>query len=133
MNIPTEGRYRTLKLKLAAFDRWLGKRRSYRPEEVPYGLTVTNDERSEVEVYEFLNSPPLKYFAYVKSAPKAVLTNWMGYVLGDIVKWGYAHKGNMGDVRVAITVRAINGYMYTGTYYKSAGDYARIKRGKRWS
>jgi hypothetical protein len=33
----------------------------------------------------------------------------------------------MGDTRVSIRVYAINGCVYHGTYYKSAGNYARVK------
>jgi hypothetical protein len=33
----------------------------------------------------------------------------------------------MGDKRQPIDIYAINGKKYHGTYYKSSGDYARVK------
>ena len=85
----------------------------------------TNAERGEVEEYQWRASPPDKYFVYVSEA-KRVATTWTGDVLGE-VGFGREFRDNFGGKRVPITVYGTNGRMYHGTYYKSAGDYARIK------
>lgn len=132
--------------KIAAFNRWLGKRRSYRTEEVPPHLRdVTNEMRNAVEVYEFVHHPPTKYFAYVHlgsmdaswgssgfgTTRGATLTTFMGSILGH-GRVGEAYRALGNSRRRSISIRAINGYEYHGTYYESSGDYARVKRGKRW-
>lgn len=54
----------------------------------------------------------------------------MGDKLGDVT-FGREYKtptrGHFPSVRVPITVRGINGVTYHGTYFKSSGDYARVK------
>lgn len=91
----------------------------------PFAKVATNENRSKVETYEFLNDPPENYFLYIREEDR-VATTFMGDKLGS-VSFGSPFKGNFGDVRVPITVLGINGRTYHGTYYKSAGDYARIK------
>lgn len=102
-------------------------------EQASLPVALTHDEISAVEVYEFLQDKPKKYFVYVKE-PEA------GYVAGSVGTWigeplgkcyfGFSYKSNMGDTRVPINVEGRNGIDYYGTYYKSAGDYARIKAHK---
>lgn len=89
----------------------------------------TNEERSKVEQYEWVSNPPLSYFAYINEK-KAVCATWMGDKLGN-VGFGSPFHSNLGDVRVPITVYGINGKVYHGTYYKSAGDYCRIKMSRK--
>ncbi len=89
----------------------------------------TNEERSVVEVYEFVNDPPDRYFAYINEKTRTCNT-WMGDKLGE-VGFGRAYRSNMGDIRVPITVYGINGKKYHGYYYKSAGDYCRIRLAKK--
>jgi len=140
----TEKRYKQLRAKINAFDAWVDSQRnprngwaSYRPSDVPRHLPrVSNAERSQVEVYEFVNQQPDKYFCYVqrnKCAPglvdnKVTVTTWTGQVLG----YGYLgvpYKcGN--SRRYPIRFRAINGVRYSGTYYASAGTYARVYKAK---
>lgn len=91
----------------------------------------TNEERSAVEVYEFVTNPPDKYFLYI-NCTKREATTWTGDKLGT-VGFGNDYRDNFGGKRVPITVYAINGKKYHGTYFKSAGDYARIKMCKRSS
>jgi hypothetical protein len=90
----------------------------------PYWDKVNNNLRGAVEVYEFINDIPQKYFLYISKENKA--TTWNGEVLGD-VHFGREYRSNIGDKRQPIDVFAINGKKYYGTYYKSSGDYARIK------
>lgn len=86
--------------------------------------SVSSDEISMLETYEFIKNPPQKYFAYVDFRG-GYLTTWTGELLGEIdfiSRW----KSNMGDTRYSIRVHAVNGKEYYGTYYSSAGDYCRI-------
>lgn len=76
---------------------------------------VTNEERSAVEQYYWHADKPEKYFLYINEAMKTA-TTW---------------TGDMGDKRIAITVYGNNGVNYYGTFYKSAGDYARVKAMKQ--
>lgn len=106
---------------------------SYRPEDVPEDARMSNDERSALEVYDWLMAPPERYFLYItedKATGRLSATTWTGDVLGAVTR-GCAYRDNFGGTRVPITVRGINGTLYHGTYFKSAGDYARIKRAKR--
>lgn len=89
----------------------------------------TNEERSAVEVFEFHSDPPQRYFLYINQE-KRIATTWTGDKLGD-VSFGRAWRDNFGGERVPISVRAINGRSYHGTYYRSSGDYARITLSKR--
>jgi hypothetical protein len=105
---------------------------SYRPEDKPAHIPdVTNDERSALEVFEFVTNPPDKYFLYINEKAQTA-TTWTGYALGRVFL-GREYRDNFGGKRVPITVRAINDRTYHGTYFKSSGDYARIrvKKGER--
>lgn len=106
--------------------------------------SCTNDEISAIEVYEFMTNPPDKYFLYISSSPgvqdkghKIIhlsgrkATTWTGDVLG-YVYCGSGFYSNFGDYRIPISIKAINGYWYHGTFFYSAGDYARVKKGKAW-
>lgn len=95
----------------------------------PYASEVNNDLRSKIEKYEFLSQEPIKYFIYVSEKNKTA-TTWTGQKLGDVT-FGRAFKSNMGDMRVPISVKALNGLNYYGTFFKSAGDYAVIKKSKK--
>lgn len=112
----------------------------------------TNEEKSAVEVYEFVQNPPDRYFAYVKGVKfewrpnpsqcgarnipaltdwrGGIVTTWTGDKLGDVVAVGDLHRGNMGDVRIPLRVKGINGVTYSGIFYASTGDYCRLRRVK---
>ncbi len=134
----TTEEYQILKQQEINFQHWVDSKRgrngwvSYKAEEIPVHLTdIGNAKRGELEVYEFLQNPPDRYFAYVNEK-KNLVTTWTGDKLGDIIwqtpyecpAWGSTTK------RVAIRIRAINGQRYYGTYYKSSGDYCRLKKFK---
>lgn len=93
----------------------------------------TNAERSAVEVYEFKATPPDTYFLYVDEKTSTV-TTWVGDVLGSVT-FGREYKcgafGGWPSKRQPVRVHAINGHTYYGTYYKSSGNYARVRRTKR--
>ncbi|WP_210164705.1 hypothetical protein [Bradyrhizobium elkanii] len=110
-----------------ALREWLGDRTSYRSEELPANIKPpTNEERSALEVFEFLRDKPERYFLYI-NRDKGVATTWTGEELGRVT-FGREYRDNFGGKRVAITVHAITGDTYHGTYYKSSGDYARVKK-----
>jgi len=99
---------------------------SYKPEDKPSNIPdVTNDERSALEVFEFVTNPPDRYFLYI-NPQKQTATTWTGETLGQ-VSFGREYRDNFGGKRVPIMVRAVNGRVYHGTYFKSSGDYARIR------
>lgn len=84
-----------------------------------------NRATSAAEVKAWHEDPPNKAFVYVKQE-RAKIATWMGDELGDIVQWGKPWRSSLGDMRQSIRVRATNGREYAGTYFCSAGDYARI-------
>lgn len=130
-------------------EQWLDGRTSYQPDELPENCRVTNEELSKLEIWKFCTDIPEKYFLYIKlderpaeilaaiqkgakytnSFRKGIATTWTGDKLGDVF-CGQEYKspafGNF-STRIPITVKAINGREYFGTYYISSGDYARVK------
>lgn len=134
----TAAEYNTAKEKLSAYDAVANKWRADNktngmPMDIvatmPYASEVNNEMRSKIEVWEFLNNPPDKYFLYIDEKENKAIT-WMGDILGSVT-FGTAYKCNFGDTRQHITISAINGKTYHGTYFKSSGNYARIKAAKR--
>jgi hypothetical protein len=79
-------------------------------------------------LFEFVANPPDKYFLYISEADRTA-TTWTGEKLGD-VSFGREFRDNFGGKRQPINVRAVNGKTYHGTYYKSSGNYARIRAAK---
>lgn len=103
---------------------------SYKPSDKPAHVPdVTNEERSALEVFEFVTNPPDKYFLYVNEETHEA-TTWTGDKLGE-VRFGREFRDNFGGRRVPVTIRAINALAYHGTYYKSSGNFARIRQSKR--
>ena len=93
---------------------------SYKPEEVAHLNPPTNDERSAVEIFDFVNNPPDKYFLYINDKEKKA-TTWTGERLGYVTFLN-------SNKNPKIVIEAINGKTYKGIYYKEDGDYARVKR-----
>jgi hypothetical protein len=126
--------YATAKMMLSEYDAttilWMKENKTNGiPVEVtatfPYADKINNDLRSAVEVYEFTQDKPSQYFLYISETTGKAIT-WTGQELGN-VSFGREWRSNFGDKRQAITVCGINGLTYFGTYYKSSGDYARIR------
>ena len=102
-----------------------------------------NKETSRLEVKEWLSNPPNRYFLYIRESAKlrepdkwlgnvgpaheGLATTWMGDVLGTVL-FGRRYRSNFGDWRIPVTVLGRNGWTYRGTYFQSAGNYARVKR-----
>jgi hypothetical protein len=105
---------------------------SYMPTEealkLPFGTEATNELRSKIEVWEFIHNVPSKYFLYIREKENEAVT-WMGDFLGTAYL-GNEYRDNFGGKRQSVTINAINGKTYYGTYYKSSGNYARIKQAK---
>ena len=115
------------------FLRQLGKRyltpEDQKNRDLFIGGKLTNEMRSQLEHFEFLRFIPYKYTLYVSSDLKNA-TTWTGEKLGNVVA-GREYRDNFGGIRVPITVNALNGMIYHGTFFKSAGDYATIKLSKK--
>lgn len=127
--------YTAARARFAALEEWRGGRLSYATADVPPGLDMTNDERSAIELYEWLAEKPDTYFLYIRSGYEGELrvdaaTTWTGQPLGN-VRFGRAWRDNFGGTRVPVTVYGHNGVHYVGTYFKSAGDYARVRKAAR--
>ncbi len=103
-------------------------RNHHTPEEVPADCRITNEERSSIEVYRFVNDPPTRYTAYVDEKAGTV-TTWLGDKLGTVT-FGRAWRDNFGGTRVPVWVRGINGRAYHGTYFKSTGALCSMRAHK---
>lgn len=100
----------------------------YKLEQVVHLNPPTNDERWQVELYDFIHNVPAKYFLYVNEKTGKA-TNFTGITLGNVA-FGHEWRDNFGGIRRAVTVLAVNGRQYHGTFFKSSGDYARITLSK---
>jgi len=87
---------------------------------------VTNTERSIVEVHQFKQRPPKKYTAYMGNKLKKV-TTWTGQPIGKVTWVGSEYKDSMGGTRQNFRINAVNKKKYSGTYFKSSGDYVNLK------
>jgi hypothetical protein len=100
-----------------------------------------NRQTSQLELANWMREKPQRYFVYVKARTnterigcnppderylRGTITTWVGDELG-IVFGGLPYRDNFGGERVAIDVVGNNGVIYYGTYYKSSGDYCRLK------
>ena len=88
----------------------------------------TNEERGQLEVYEFMTNPPDKFYAFYSDDMRHIKT-FMGEIIGDIVHRG-AERRPMGGRVVSVRVRGINGATYAGTCNMSSGTYCLLKRTK---
>jgi len=107
---------------------------AYPSDAVPGNCKVTNEERSEVELYEWMTNPPDKYLLYIfknREEGGYYAGTWTGTKLGSVIM-GREYRcpafGRWCSVRVPITVIGENEKIYWGTYYTSSGDYARIRQ-----
>lgn len=153
MAVITPHEYDTLKIKQIAFSCWLDERgqRPYRDDEVPAHLRdFGNQQRSDIEIYEWHRDKPAKYFAYYRFdqveaqgfslAPGAVnrpfvdlpcglITNFMGVELGRFTlgtKW----HDNFGGRRFSFRMEGTNGCTYSGFGVLDSGTYVRMRRVK---
>lgn len=103
----------------------------------PADARITNEERSALEVFEFMRDRPQRYSAYWRNhEPRVmcggpVITTWAGDTLATVTRIGPAYTvyglHGVASTRVSFRAQGINGVMYAGTYYKSSGDYVRMR------
>ena len=91
----------------------------------PAHAEFDNAQRGELELLRFHADPPTRCFLYVDETRK-VATTFVGGGLGTATL-GRPYRDNFGGTRVPVWVQAVNGRRYAGTYFKSAGDYARVR------
>jgi hypothetical protein len=103
----------------------------------PEECRISNDERGELELHHFMTEAPLHLFAYVTKNRKTgawQCNAWPGQPFGRVwVGDPYKSPGFYGrpSTRRSVTLFAVNGWIYSGTFYQSSGDYARLKRTKQ--
>ena len=90
----------------------------------------SNEEVGQMEQYEFehKNKGEGGTYAGYMSKDMTRITTWMGDTLADVQWKGAEYRGNMGNRAVNFRAKGIDGKLYSGTYYKSSGDYVRMKR-----
>lgn len=93
----------------------------------------SNDEVGQLELFEWTNTPPERYFAYVKETDKrpTEVVIWTGLKIGRITSYGpikdcYTPSGGWYQKRY-IHVRGTNGNDYCGWYHCSNGTYCRLR------
>jgi hypothetical protein len=123
---------RSIRVRNDAIRQWLGRRTSYRLEELPPRLspTPTNEEQSRAEVIEFLNrqrQPGVSYIAYLSSDRKN-LTTWTGDILATInwIRWRRVRDSAFTDERGRFHARGIDGRDYYGSHNGPA-VYCRLR------
>lgn len=118
-----------------AHEKWRAGRSSYKIEDVPEGLRMSNEQRSQLEVLDFIADSPKRVFAYIKeiNGRLSFVTTFMGGTLATITwagedfhVWGFGQKSTRANFRCV----GINGRTYSGTYFKSSGSYCRMKEVK---
>jgi hypothetical protein len=123
-----------IRARLAALDEWMAsqKRNWYDPAELPADINPpTNEERADLEVYEWLTNPPLRYFAYVDDVVVGQpVINWTGRQLGHVTWCGHMWRDNFGTRRVNFRMVGTNGVSYAGTAYPDSGTYCRLRATK---
>lgn len=96
----------------------------------------SNEDIGDLQVYEFLRDPPERLFAYRGNAGPGSSQydhTFNGRALGIITRWGGSSRAfGRGPRLEHVTVRAINGFMYSGTCNLETGTYCKLRRGKAW-
>lgn len=108
---------------------------------MPPECRISNAERGELELHAFMVEAPARLFCYVARDISTGVGNpapwkcvaWPGQSYGRaIVGPSYAVPAHgRRSRRRAVTLYAVNGWVYSGTLYESSGDYARLRRTKR--
>ena len=143
MQIQTSEQYTELKAREARNRAFVDTKRgkngwaSYKPEEMPAGCEMTNEERSAIEVYEFERRTEAgPYFAYIghskgrESLGPATVSTFTGDKLADIIDTGKPYRCpafGRSSTRQNFRARGIDGRIWSGTFYKSSGDYCRMR------
>jgi hypothetical protein len=93
-----------------------------------------NRRLSREEVARFRSDPPGPVLGYLRprhglarASSGDELTTWMGDRLLTVTTAGDVWTSNMGDRRQSLRALGIDGRVYAGTAYLSAGDYVRLR------
>jgi hypothetical protein len=90
-----------------------------------------NLQQSKQEVEDFKQGKALTYFAYFRDGTQPTITTFTGDKLADVTLLGHEYKvpafGRVPSTRVNFRAKGIDGRMWAGTYYKSSGDYVRMR------
>lgn len=99
----------------------------------------SNAERGALELYEFMHDPPTVKFLYVTENKNGYDPHKAQTFAGDYlgrVYFGQRYRAagfggrSAATERVPITLYAVNGKRYVGTYFSGAGNYARVRLAK---
>ena len=109
-------------------------RQSYPSDTVFDNPAPTNAERAAVQMFEFMRDKPARYGFYVqpydeKAANLAV--TWTGEKMGEVIRRGAIHRNNFGARWMQLTIRAINGVVYSGRWYFDRQQYVNVKAVRR--
>ena len=104
--------------------------RTFFPDRQPISETErASAERNGVlnvaEMAAFQQGKTNRVFAYWHKA--AEIRTWMGGILARITWTGNEYSCPFGSRRINFGARGIDGRTYSGTYYKSSGDYVRMR------
>lgn len=127
----TKQQANVIESNINVINHFLGERTSYHPDELKReGIClVSNEDRSKLELFNFVNDKPQKYFAYLSKDEngKWIVSNWMGEKLASANVYNIA-TSNFGDQRHYFdTYNSINGIRYYGIGYGGNGMYCRMK------
>jgi uncharacterized secreted protein with C-terminal beta-propeller domain len=109
----TAEQHKALRERIAIESAWWDRPKEDDEKLMPEDMRVSNEDRSAVEVYEFVNDPPERYTVYINTR-ECTATTWTGDVLGTVT-FGKEYRSNMGDKRQHVWMKGINGKVYTGT------------------
>ena len=136
-NVITSAQAAEIRQRMDAWDAQWGGRRSLsaaEQEQIRRRLGFdrpTNEDIGELELHSFLLSPPIHLFVYPRD--NGDIVTFGGQVLGRIIESGrFSYAFGRGPRLQHVTVRAINGYYYSGTCNRETGDYCKLKRRKAW-
>lgn len=90
----------------------------------------TNEQKSDLELYEYVHNPLSvgdKYGMYVDKETKTV-TNWTGKELGRITFMGNYYRSGLGHKRRNIRIKDVNGANLFGYWYYEYQDFISVKR-----
>ena len=90
----------------------------------------TNDDREDISVFEFMRDKPDRLDCYVDEKNHTAIF-WTPRSTIGTVTFGRDYQTpafGSPSTRAPVTVHAVNGCVYAGTYFKSSGNYARLKK-----
>lgn len=142
--------YLDLKARQSAYNVWADQFKQKNgwiviPADAIRPVKFENEDRAEIETYEFMTEKPARYFAYVnfpfitgdrnrviaKGSGPVHITGFMGQTLAKVEYYSLPKVSNMGDKRVFFSAMGINGVRYHGIAYITNGNYCRMRAYKK--